>query len=110
MSSVALYRSLVPAHGHVPDDTVETWLALAARRHTATRFGDLYPEAMVWWAAAELDPEVQAGLYGASSGATCADGLTSIEVADTTAERPYRRRYLDIRNSRASSTPFRVAP
>lgn len=110
MSSVALYRSLVPAHGHVPDDVVDTWLALAARRHTATRFGNLYPEAMVWWVAAELDPEVQAGLYGVSSGATCTDGLTSTEVSDTLTERPYRRRYLDIRNSRAAGTPMRVAP
>jgi hypothetical protein len=50
-----LYRDLVAEHFRVPDDVVESYLTLAARRHTAAAFGVVYAEAMVWWSADQIE-------------------------------------------------------
>ena len=121
MSSLALYRALVPGHAAVLDATVETWLELAARRHSAAAFGTVYAEAMVWWAAhfVELTPGTGAG---SSSGSTVGqilsqkDGDLSVTYANTTSSggsggtgdlttTRYGQLYLDLRNSRAAMAP-----
>ncbi len=90
MSSLALYRTLVPSHSAVTDATVEVWLELAARRHSAPVFGRVYAEAMVWWAAhfVELTPGTGAGSSSSSTVGPIIsqkDGDVSRTYANTTA-------------------------
>lgn len=73
MSSVALYRELVPDHAEdlepdVTDPVITRWLSLGARLHPAEPWGDVYPEAMVWWAAHRIQrlPGMVTGGGGAS--------------------------------------------
>lgn len=106
-ASLDLYRSLVPAHARVPDDTVETWLTVAARRHTATAWGGVYTEAMVYWAAAQIEPQVRAGILGGTE--TCADpAAPAVDLVDPRST-PYWTQYIDARDSRAASAPTRVS-
>lgn len=118
-TSLATYRALVPTHSSIADDTVETYLALGAKRHTATAFGVLYTEAMCFWAAhvIERTPGLgsvdantsgpvtsrRAGRQAESYGGFTFDGgsLSDQELMTTT----YGQRYLDIRNSRAATAP-----
>jgi hypothetical protein len=124
--SLALYRSLVPAHSSVVDGTVEVWLELAARRHTATAWGAVYPEAMVWWAAHQIERLPGSGASGGGASevgvvTSQSDGDLSRTYAvpsEATASGPdaalnstrYGQLYLELRNSRAASAPTRVSP
>jgi hypothetical protein len=63
VSSLALYRQLVPAHRDIASEVVETYLDVAASLHTASAFGDAYSLAMVYFAAhlVERTPSVGSG-------------------------------------------------
>lgn len=124
MSSVAVYRSVIldPRHGvaNLPDATVETFLDLAGRAHTASKWGQVYPEAMVYYAAhlIERTPGLLTGNAGASevgpltsqkddllqrqygqvAGAQDA-ALTDAELTTTT----YGLKYLHLRGSRCAA-------
>lgn len=129
MSSLALYRALVPEHAAVVDATVSTWLELAARRHTASVFGRVYPEAMVWWAAHRIQRSPGSG---ASSSASAEDVGTLVMQRDGDLTRQYAQPssassvgssadaelrttrygelYLELRDSRAGVGPTAVRP
>lgn len=118
-SSLDLYRTLVPAHSAVSDDFVETMLELATRRHTASAWGQVYPEAMVWWAAHRVQCTPGSGAGGSTADAVgpvvsqsdgdlsrtyaqpASDSAASAE--DLTSTR-YGQAYLDLRRTRAAST------
>lgn len=130
MSSVALYRTIIldPRHAvaNLPDATLELFLNLAARAHTASKFGQVYPEAMVYYAAHliertpgfltgsqsatevgpltnQKDDLLQRG-YGSVAGTDDAS-LTDAELTTTV----YGLTYLRLRGSRASSAPFGIS-
>lgn len=126
MSSLALYRALIQGHDPllVVDATVNTWLALAAKRHSATAFGAVFPEAMVFWAAHKIETTPGTGAGGSgSSGATGpvlskkdgdlaisygAAGAGSSVVSGSDADylrTTYGFAYLDLRNSRSAVAP-----
>lgn len=129
MSSVALYRTLIPdaEHAALDDAVVSTYLDLAARRHSAAAFGTVYPEAMVYYAAhcIQRTPGLIAGgsgadevgpvtsqkdgdlsrTYGTTGGGSGATGAVGDGDLGLTA---YGLRYLELRGSRASSAPFGV--
>lgn len=116
--SLALYRSLVPAHSSISDDTVEAYLALSAQEHTASVWGNVYAQAMVWHAAHVI--ERTPGLGSASADAPglvtskragdlavtygAPPGAADDELATTT----YGQRYLALRRSRAACAPTAV--
>jgi hypothetical protein len=127
MSSLALYRALVPSHADVVDTTVDVYLELAARRHSAASWGQVYPEAMVLWAAHRI--ERTPGLVPGSGGASTAGPITSQTDGDLSrsygamATGPwtgdgdadlrttrYGLAYLDLRDSRAGTSPGAVVP
>jgi len=60
MSSLARYRTIVPAHAAVADDVVLVELGLAAAEHNATLWGHLYTDAMCWFAAHHIEASSQA--------------------------------------------------
>lgn len=114
-----LYRTLVPAHSGVADDTVDTFLELATRRHTVGAWGMVYPEAMVWWAAHQIETLPGSGASG--PGASEVGQLTSQTDGDLSRSYAapvvtgnldddlrstwYGRKYLDLRQTRAASAP-----
>ena len=65
MSSLALYRTMVPAHVDVGDAVVETFLGLSAQQHSSSAWGAVYAQAMVWHAAHTI--ETTPGLVPSSS-------------------------------------------
>lgn len=126
MTSLQLYRALVPAHSSVVDGTVTTYLELAARRHTASAWGVVYPEAMVWFAAHMIEraPGLVSGTGGGSDVGNVisqTDGDLSRTYASPAAlsgsssdawlaSTRYGQLYLDLRDTRAASAPTAVAP
>lgn len=126
MSTLALYRELVPEHSAVLDGTVSVWLALAVQRHTASAWGAKYNAAMVWWAAHGIQTTPGTGAPGAPPAGAAGpivnqrDGdlsrtyaTPSSGAATPGSDADYRRttygqRYLDARDSRADSGPFVV--
>lgn len=124
--SLALYRTLVPAHSAVADDTVTTMLELAARRHTASAWGQVYAEGMVFFAAHQVErtPGLVSGSGSASETGTitsqrdgdlsrsyappASSGMTSSDAELQTTR--YGQRYLDLRGSRAASAATAFAP
>ncbi|MEN0065941.1 MAG: DUF4054 domain-containing protein [Myxococcota bacterium] len=54
MTSLELFRALIPAMASIPDATVMVYLELAASRHDASTLGAAYASMMVWWAAHTL--------------------------------------------------------
>jgi len=126
MTSLELYRALVPGHAAVIDGTVSVHLELAAKRHRASAFGSVYAEAMVYWAAHSIQrtPGLVSGGGGAdevgnitsqsdgdlsrSYGAAGGTGTVSGSDADYLTTR-YGARYLDLRNSRSAVAPGIVA-
>lgn len=109
MSSLATYRAMVPAHNQVPDETITTWLALAAQRHSAAAFGQVYAAAMVAWAAAHIEPQVVAGQVG-MPGAVCAPPPAEMDQKAPPKSAPsmWWTLYLDYRDSRAAGAPTHV--
>lgn len=123
MSSVAIYRSLVPLHASVADATVEVYLELAAKRHNAAAFGDVYPEAMVFYAAHTIErtPGLVTGSGGASQTGELlqqkddllqrtfgqAAGAMRASQADASLRTTrYGLLYLELRDSRAAVRPL----
>ncbi len=132
MSSLALYRSRVPAHASVPDATVEDWLEQATAAHTASAWGDRYALAMIWWAAHHIErtPGLVARMGSASEvGAVTAqsDSQTKVDGRSSALSRSYAapggstpedidlrttrygQLYLSIRHTRAARAPFVVS-
>jgi len=126
-ASLDLYRVLIPAHSAVDDATVEAWLAIAARRHTAALWGSVYPEAMVFWAAHTIDRSPSPGSGAGGGGAVGAltsqrDGdlqrtysspssssSAAYSAADSAlAATAYGQAYLDLRNSRVAAAPTSI--
>lgn len=135
MSSVALYRSLIldPRHGDpaamgtiapgLTDAQIATFLEFAARAHNPTFWGRVFPEAMVFYAAHQIErtPNFLSGAEGASvvgpltnqkddllqrgygqvAGAATAS-LTDAELMTTS----YGTRYLQLRGTRCRAAPF----
>jgi hypothetical protein len=98
-----LYRELVGEHARIPDSTVETYLTLAARRHTATAFGAVFTEAMVWFAADAIEK-------GRASGALDVDPNLPTRPDPAAPPKPmgptrFWLAYLDIVNTRAAGAP-----
>lgn len=125
--SLDLYRSLVPEHSAVLDATIETWLGVAVRRHTAAAWGAAYGDAMVAWAAHRIQRTPGSGAPGTGSStevgaiASQRDGDLSRSYATpaSTAMTPsdaelqttrYGQDYLAMRDSRAASGPTFVGP
>lgn len=128
MSSLSLYRTLVPdaRHAALDDDVVETFLEVAARGLSSIAFGVKYPEAAVWLAAhlIETTPGVlSSGSAGAgevgpitsqkdgdlarSYGAVA--GSASMSVSDADLMRTtYGLKFLQVRGTRSSSAPFGI--
>jgi hypothetical protein len=126
-ADLATYRALIPAHASVSDDTVNVWLGLATRRHTASAWGAVYGEAMCFWAAHFVEKIAGSSGGGGSGGAvgplvSQKDGDLSRTYAapaaisglsptdDGLATTEYGRAYLDLRNSRSATAPFVVTP
>ena len=110
-TSLALYRTLIPAHFAVPDPTVEAWLTLAATRHSAAAFGVNFVPAMIMWTAAHLDPLVQAGQAGALEPGCdpCASAAPAMPTpGKIDPESAYWLWYLDYRDSRAAGAPQHI--
>lgn len=124
MSSLDLFRELAPELAAVPDPTVTTWLTIAAKRHNATVFGEVYAEAMVLWTAHRISrlPGVGSGSGGEVGPVIAqADGdlsrtygsvaslAASAADADLVTTR-YGLAYLELRDSRAGIGPEHVLP
>lgn len=127
MSTPDLVRSLAPAYAALTDDQIQPFLNLAIKAHTASQWGNVYPEAMAWYAAHLLatggDPvEAAAGGGGAVAGGPLTSqkdgdlargyggqaagygGSKDASVLDLS-QTSYGRHYLTLRRSRAASAP-----
>jgi hypothetical protein len=80
-TSLQLYRDLVPAHAAVDEAVVLRWLGVAARRHSPGFFGDLFAEAMVWWAASAIESMPGTGI-GSDEASGAQGPLTSQRDGD----------------------------
>lgn len=112
-ASLDLYRELVPGHAMVPDARIETQLELAARAHTASAWGDVYGEAMVYWAASRIEPLRIAGQAGelTHDGKLCGPMVTpegQVVTPPAPEDTVFWRFYVDYRNSRAAAAPRAV--
>lgn len=128
MSTLELYRELIPEHSAVLDAVVSRWLAFAIRRHDAESFGAVYADAMVFYAAHRVQRQPGSGAPGAPpAGAVGAlvsqrDGDLSRtyaapggNVATTGSDAElqttqYGLWYLDCRDSRAAAGPTLIVP
>lgn len=125
MTSLQLYRALIPGHAAVLETTILVWLELAATRHTASTWGAVYAAAMVFWAAHHI--ETLPGTGAGSDAAGTVGPLISQRDGDLSrtyaqpasssgggsddaalASTRYGQTYLDLRNSRAATTPSLV--
>jgi hypothetical protein len=124
--TLANYRILIPAHASVSNGTVNAWLGIAIRRHSALAWGAVYGEAMLFYAAHFVDRLPSSG--GAGSGgatgpltsqrdgdlsrsyAAPASSGSSSSSDDALATTEYGRAYLDLRDSRAATGPMVVTP
>jgi hypothetical protein len=126
--TVALYRTLVPAHKAVSDDLIQTYLDDAVGAHNVAIFGNRYDRALIWWAAHQIERTPGLGLNGdaaSEAGAITAqsdsqEGSTlSRSYAATPTRDPedaewattrYGMKYLEIRNSRIARAPYALGP
>ena len=130
--TVALYRTLVPAHKAVSDDLIQTYLDDAIDVHNAAIFGNRYDRALIWWAAHQIertpglglngDAASEAGAITAQSDDQTEDGKSSSlsrSYATTPTRDPedaewattrYGLKYLEIRNSRIARAPYALGP
>jgi len=126
MTSLELYRILIPGHAAVLEATITTWLTLASIRHSAAEWGAVYAYAMVFYAAHQI--EVTPGTGAGSGDAGVVGPVISQRDGDLSrtyaapaissaggssddaalASTRYGQAYLDLRNSRAATTPFLV--
>ena len=126
MTSLELYRILIPGHSAVADATIDLWLVLAARAHTASAWGQVYAEAMVFYAAHHVEGLAGSSGTGGSAGAVGAvisqkdgdlsrsyAGPVSVSGSSASAEdglttTRYGQAYLTLRNKRAAAFPMIV--
>lgn len=123
MTSLELYRSLIPGHENVANPTITTWLELAARRHDASAWGAVYAEGMVFWAAHRIERLPGSGAcgggasevgpitaqsdgdlsrsYGAAGGSGASSSAIDAELSTTR----YGLLYLDLRDTRPGAGP-----
>lgn len=107
------------------DGTINTWLEITIRRHTAADWGAMYPEAIVWWTAHAIETTPGTGAGSDSAEVTGAllsqrDGDLSRTYAapigpastgsSTFGSTHYGQMYLDLLRSRAVQVPFYVMP
>lgn len=116
-ASLDLFRTLIPAYASVPDATVEAFITQAATRFTASAWGAVYVEAVVYVAAHLIATTPGLGVaVGAAPGQVTGrsvDGVSqsyaAARVADEAdedwASTVYGRRYLQLRRSRPSRLP-----
>lgn len=131
MSTLELYRSLIPDHAPVLDGVITARLELAAKRHDASRWGNVYAEAMVYYAAHLVEMTPGSGAPGAPSSGSVQGPLISQRDGDlsrtyaapatssTSTEvgtdawlmlTSYGQQYLDLRNTREATMPRFVRP
>ena len=79
MTSLELFRALIPAMASIPDATVEVYLEIASCRLCATAFGTKWAEASVWLAA-HIMYRVVPGAGGTVPGSTGA--VSSLKTGD----------------------------
>ncbi len=132
MTTVALYRILIPGHAEalhpaITDVVVETFIEFATRRLASGAFGQLYQEALVYWVAHCI--QVSPGFVTGEDAVSPMEVGPLTQVKDDTFQRGYGqvnidpsvshtdqalmntwygRKYLDIRNSRTSTMPQAV--
>ena len=120
MTSLELFRALIPAMASIDDASVIVYLEVASSRLCATAFGIKWQEASVWLAA-HIMYRVVPGAGGASPGSTGAvsslkTGDESITFATTAstggtsvdsdlAGTAYGAQFLAIRDSRSATAP-----
>jgi hypothetical protein len=126
-ATLELYRSLVPEHALVDSNLILARLSTAVRRHNQASFGEVYGEAMVWWAAHMIQLQPDSGAPGAPSSGNAQGPLISQKDGDisrtyaapatSTASAAagsdawwyltaYGPLYLDLLRSRAETAPF----
>lgn len=127
---LAHYREIVIEHASVADAPIQAWLGIAVRRHNAAAFGDVYYDAMVYYAAHGVQLQPGSGAPGAPSSSNAQGPLISQRDGDLsrTYAAPassssggggpgtdawlllttYGQLYLDMRDSRAETSPFVV--
>jgi hypothetical protein len=120
MTSLELFRALVPAMASIADATVEQYLTTASCRLCPTAFGTKWAEASVWLAA-HIMYRVVPGAGGAVPGTTGA--VSSLKTGDETinfattaatggtgvdsdlAGTAYGAQFLALRDSRSATAP-----
>lgn len=97
----------------MPDATVSAWLETASRRHSATAFGANLVDAMIFYAAAFIEPQVVAGMFPSDHhGSICAvpdPNAPAVKVPEAEAT-VWWAAYLDIRGSRSAVAPRAILP
>ena len=84
MSTLALYRALIPGHSAVAGATVEVFLAQAVRHHTRSQWNVAhYDDAMVYYAAHKI--QSTPGMSGVSDSGSSNKGPVRSERAKDTA-------------------------
>ena len=103
---------MIPAHAAVSNTLVETQLTLAAQAHTASAWGAVYAQAMVYYAAAAIEPQVAAGVIGQGAGVPCPPppppGTEPVKPTVREPSTVYWERYLQLRSSRIATAPTQV--
>ncbi|NOT72454.1 MAG: DUF4054 domain-containing protein [Hyphomicrobium sp.] len=126
MTSLELYRALIPGHVLVPDQTVELYLTLSAQQHDPLQWGAVFAQAMVWHAAHSIEKTPGSG-SGSSGGAGAVGPLISQKDGDLSrtyaapassssgssgsaaadlSTTTYGARYLGLLRSRSTRLPF----
>lgn len=122
MGSLDTYRALIPAHSEIPDATIDVYLGLAVQAHTASAWGNVYVEAMCFYAAHAIERTPGLGSLGAGETGTIqsqrdgdlsrtffvtagAGGQGDRDLSTTL----YGQRYLELRSKLAATGP-RVLP
>lgn len=106
----------MPSHAGVLDPYVEAWLATAARQLSVTAFGVSYLDAVVFWAAAHLEPQMISGVVPTvdSHGNICAVPKPDPEAPEVKVPRfdetSWWAAFLEIRGSRAAVAPRTILP
>ena len=117
MTSLALFRALIPAMASIADAVVEQYLETASCRLSAVAFGIKWQEASVWLAAHIMFRVVPGaggvvpGTTGAVSALKTGDESISFSVSAATgtavdadlAGTAYGAQFLALRNTRAAS-------
>jgi hypothetical protein len=129
MATLELYRQLIPNHAVVIDDVITPWLTAGIKALSSETFGTLWPEAVVLWAAHNVQESPGSGAPGAPSAGqagplisqrdgdlsrTYAQPQSGSQGLDPQAEEmmrtSYGRRFLALRNQLVAVTPNFYGP